>query len=225
MSLKALPNEEKPRERLQHLGADALSSFELLAIILGSGTKGNSVLDLSKNLLSQFGSLRNLAEASIEELTQIKGLGLAKAVKLKAALTFGKRAYNPGYQSRYKVQTPEHAYHYLKDSFANEKREVLVSLLLDVKGYVITKKIVSIGTLSQTLIHPREVFYDAIRHKASSLVIAHNHPSGDPTPSKEDIEMTEQLIKAGELMGIPLQDHLIVGAKTFVSLREVGIFA
>lgn len=225
MSLKTLPDQEKPRERLQQLGADALSSTELLAIILGSGTKGYSVLDLSKDLLTRFGSLRNLAEASVEELKLIKGLGQAKAIQLKAALTFGKRAYNPSYQSRYKVQTPDHAYHYLKDSFVNEKREVLLSLLLDVKGYVIAKKIVSIGTLSQTLIHPREVFYDAIRHKASSLVIAHNHPSGDPTPSKEDIEMTQQLIKAGELMGIPLQDHLIIGAKSFVSLREVGLFS
>lgn len=225
MTIKTLPDQEKPRERLQLNGAEALSSSELLAIILGSGTKGYSVFELSKDLISQFGGLRNLAEASIEELKQIKGLGQAKAIQLKAALTLGKRAYNPSYQSRYKVQTPEHAYHYLKDSLINETREVLVSLLLDVKGYVIAKKIVSVGTLTHTLVHPREVFYDAIRHKASSLVIAHNHPSGDPTPSNEDIVMTRQLIKAGELMGIPLQDHLIIGAKTFISLRETGLFS
>lgn len=225
MTIKTLPDQEKPRERLQLNGAEALSSSELLAIILGSGTKGYSVFELSKDLISQFGGLRNLAEASIEELKQIKGLGQAKAIQLKAALTLGKRAYNPSYQSRYKVQTPEHAYHYLKDSLINETREVLVSLLLDVKGYVIAKKIVSVGTLTHTLVHPREVFYDAIRHKASSLVIAHNHPRGDPTPSNEDIVMTRQLIKAGELMGIPLQDHLIIGAKTFISLRETGLFS
>ena len=225
MTIKSLPEEERPRERLQQLGAEALSSSELLAIILGSGTRGYSVLELSNDLIAQFGGLRNLAEASIEELKQVKGLGQAKAIKLKAVLTFGKRTYNPSHQPRYKVQTPEHAYHYLKDSLQHEPKEVLMSLLLDVKRYVIAKKIVSVGTLTQTLVHPREVFFDAVRQKAASLVLAHNHPSGDPTPSNEDIQMTINLIKAGELMGIPLQDHLIIGSKSFVSLRETGLFS
>lgn len=224
MTIKSLPDQDKPRERLRRLGADALSSTELLAVILGCGTRGFSVLELSKELVSHFGGLRNLAEATIEELLQIKGLGVAQAIKLKAAFSIGKRAYHPTQRRRYRVQSPEHAYHYVKDSLANETKEVLVSLLLDTKGYVITQKIVSIGTLSHTLAHPREVFFDAVRHKAASLVLAHNHPSGDPTPSKHDLEMTGQLIKAGELMGIPLQDHLIIGSRSFVSLREAGVF-
>ena len=223
--MNSLPDQERPRERLRRLGAEALSSTELLAVILGCGTKGFPVLELSKELVTHFGGLRNLADATVEELMLIKGLGAAQAIKLKAAFSLGKRAFHPGLRKRYKIETPEHAYHYLKDFLSEETKEVLVSLLLDTKGYVIAKKTVSIGTLSHTLAHPREVFFDAVRHKAASLVLAHNHPSGDPTPSSHDIEMTTQLIKAGELMGIPLQDHLIVGSRTFVSLREVGLFA
>ncbi len=224
MTIKQLPDTERPRERMQQLGADALSSTELLAIILGSGTRGTSVLQLAENILKQFGTLRKLAAATIEELLQIRGLGKAKAIQLKAAVTFGVRANNPGYRFRYRVLNPQHVYYYVKDELAHESREILQLLLLDIKGYLIVKKTVSIGTLSQTLIHPREVFYEAIRHKAASLIIVHNHPSGDPTPSKEDLELTENLIQAGRLMGIPVQDHIIVGARTFVSLREVGIF-
>jgi DNA repair protein RadC len=224
MTIHSLPAHDKPRERLQALGADALSSSELIAIILGSGTKGSSVLQLSQEIIAHFGSLPKLIQATVEELQQIRGLGTAKAIQLKAALTLGKRAFNTGYLSRCKIQTPEHAYRYVKDDLQHETREILLSVLLDTKGTVIAKQIISIGTLSNTLVHPREVFYFAIRHKAASLVLAHNHPSGDPTPSQADIEMTSALIKAGELLGIPLQDHLIVGARTFVSLREVGVF-
>ncbi|ADI38590.1 UPF0758 protein pc1765 [Waddlia chondrophila 2032/99] len=224
MTIRSLPDQEKPRERLQRLGADALSSTELLAVILGCGTRGCSVLELSKELIARFGGLRHLADATIEELLQMRGVGTAQAIKLKAAFSLGKRAYHPGQLRRYRVQTPEHAYAYVKDFLLQETKEVLISLLLDTKGDLITQKIISIGTLSHTLAHPREVFFDAVRHKAASLVIAHNHPSGDPTPSRHDIEMTAQLIKAGELMGIPLQDHLIIGSRTFVSLREIGLF-
>lgn len=223
MTIKQLPDCERPRERLQRLGEEALSTTELLAIILGSGTKGVSVLQLAENILKYFGTLKKLSVSTVEELLQIKGLGKAKAIQLKAALTFGVRATHPGYQSKCKILTPEHAYHYVKDELVRESREILQLLLLDVKGYLIAKKTVSIGTLSQTLIHPREVFFEAIRHKAASMIIAHNHPSGDPTPSKEDLELTESLINAGRLMGIPVQDHIIIGARTFVSLREVGV--
>lgn len=224
MTIKQIPSQDRPRERLKEKGADALAANELLAVLLGSGTKGHSVLELSQTILSEFGSVRAVSEATLEELQQIKGLGEAKAIQLKAALALGKRAYGQPYQSRYKIQTPAHAYHYIKDDFLGEKREHLIVILLDIKGYVIKKHVVSIGILSNTLIHPREVFYPAIRHKAASLVLVHNHPSGDPTPSKEDLEVTESLIEAGKLMGIPIQDHIIIGSRGFVSLREVGLF-
>lgn len=224
MTVKELPPGERPRERLIEKGADALAANELLAVLLGSGTKGNSVMQLSQEILSEFGGLKAVSEATLEELQKIKGLGQAKAIQLKAALTLGKRAYGNRYRSRYKIQTPSHAYNYVKDDFLGEKREHLVVILLDIKGYVIKKHVVSIGILSNTLIHPREVFYPAIRHQSASLVLVHNHPSGDPTPSKEDLSVTESLIEAGKLMGIPIQDHIIIGDKGFVSLREVGIF-
>lgn len=221
-SIQNMPVEERPRERLIRFGPEAMSTVELIAVILGSGTKTVPVLQLAHELVARFGSLRGLSEATLEELCQIKGVGSAKAVQLKAAFNLGLRASKPDIFPKFHVQHPLHVYHLVKDELEKETREVFVAILKDVKGNLIRSKVIAIGTLSKTLIHPREVFHLAIRHKAASIILAHNHPSGDPTPSSEDFEVTDILVQVGNVMGIPVQDHLIIGLNKYVSLREKG---
>lgn len=221
-SIQDLPAEERPRERLKLFGAESLSTIELIAIILGSGSKTKPVLQLAQEVMVRFGGLQQLAEATIAELLEIKGIGLAKAIQLKATFNLGMRVSRQEVTVRYRIEHPSHAYHLLKDELENEKREHFMVILLDVKGYVICHEVVSIGSLSNTLVHPREVFYPAIRHKAASLIVAHNHPSGDPTPSHDDFETTKALVEASSLMKIPLNDHIIIGQQKFVSLRQQG---
>ena len=221
-SVLRLPIEERPRERLLKF-AEAMSTTELIAIILGSGTKGISILQLSHSIMSRFETPQQLAEASIEELSQIKGLGPAKALQLKAAVGLGIRVCKHSTAPKYRIDNPIHAYNLVKDELQNEKRELFLVVLLDTKGCSMGHHIVAIGTLSGVLIHPREVFHPAIRHKAASIILFHNHPSGDPTPSTEDLETTKTLIHAGSIIGIPVNDHLIIGDNTYVSLRQKGV--
>jgi DNA repair protein RadC len=223
LRIHKLPESERPRERLLKHGAEALSTVELIAILLGSGTKSNPIMQLSQLLLTHFGSLNCLAEATIEELCQIKGIGLTKALQLKACLSLGTRLSRQAAIPKYPIVHPSHAYHLVKDEIQNEKREVFMVILLDVKNGLICYEIISIGTLSSSLVHPREVFYPAIRHKAASVILVHNHPSGDPTPSQHDFDVTQTLIESGRLIGIPVNDHLIIGSESFISLREKGI--
>lgn len=222
-SIQHLPEEERPRERLVRFGPEAMSTAELIALILGSGTKSMPVLQLAQEIIVKFGSMQQLADATLTELRQIKGVGAAKAIQLKAAFTLGIRASKQSIPPKYRIENPIHAYHLIKDGMERETRELFVVILQDVKGFVICHEVVAIGTLSKALVHPREVFYPAIRHKASSLIIAHNHPSGDPTPSKEDYDLTKKLVEVGALMSLPVQDHLIIGAQRFVSLRQLGV--
>jgi DNA repair protein RadC len=221
-SISHLPEQERPRERLLRYGPESMSTTELIALILGSGTKTKSVLELAHELVMHFGSLDQLATATISELCQIKGIGAAKAIQIKAAFSLGLRASKQVLAPKYRIENPLHAYYLVKDEMEKEKRELFVVILQDTKGYVICHEVVAIGTLSQALVHPREVFYPAIRHKAASLILAHNHPSGDPTPSPEDHELTKLLVEAGRLMGLPIQDHLIIGHQTYTSFRQKG---
>lgn len=221
-SIYDLPKEERPRERFVRYGSESLSTSELIALILGSGTKSRPVLQLAQEVLVKFGTLQQLAEATLAEILEIKGIGLAKALQLKAALGLGLRASKSPITNKYRIEHPLHAYHLIKDELEAEKREHFVVILQDAKGYVICHEVVSIGTLSQTLVHPREVFYPAIRHKAASMIVAHNHPSGDPTPSPQDIDLTKSLLQASQLIGIPLHDHLIVGRSSYLSMRQMG---
>jgi DNA repair protein RadC len=217
-----MPSEERPRERLSRFGPEAISSAELIAIILGSGMRGKSVLQLAQELLNLFGSLKDLANASIEELCTVKGLGSAKAVQLKAAFSLGLKVASQEMPPRFQIHSPQHAYNLVKDELENAESERFVVILQDTKGGVIRHETVSIGTLSQTIIHPREVFHPAIRHKAASIVLAHNHPSGDPTPSPEDYSVTEILVDAGKTLGIPVNDHIVIGRQCYISMREQG---
>lgn len=215
-----MPLEDRPRERLLRYGVESLSLPELLAILLSTGTKGKSVLQLSQELLMHFGDLNGLLEASITELTEIKGIGKAKAIQLKAAFGIALRqSHTPASPF---IAKPRDAFEIVREEIALQKQELLVILLRDVKGRMIHRERVSQGTLSEVLVHPREVFYPAVRHKAHSLIIAHNHPSGDPTPSNADLELTRLLMHSSKVMGIGLDDHLIIGKDSFISLREKG---
>jgi len=220
MNLHNIPLEERPRERLIRHGVEALSLAELLAILLVTGTQGKSVLALAHEILAKFGTIEGLLEASISELCEIKGVGKAKAIQLKAAFGIALKT-----SSRSVANTPitsYDAYTLVKDDLSRQKQERLVVILKDVKGRLITHETISVGTLSEVLVHPREVFYPAVRHKASSFILAHNHPSGDPTPSSADLELTRHLMKSSRIMGIGLEDHLIIGSDRFVSLKEAG---
>lgn len=220
-SIQSLPIGQRPRERMLMLGPDAVSSIELLMIVLGSGTQGMTVIQLAQELMGKFGSLHAISEATIPELCMTRGMGATKAAQLKAAFTLGVRASKDEGTVRKCVKNPQQAYLLLKDELMHARCEHFMAILLDTKSCVIAVEKVAIGTLSQVQIHPREVFYQAIRHTAASLILAHNHPSGDPSPSKEDVEVTAGLIEAGKVMGIPVQDHLIIGKDRFLSLRQV----
>ena len=221
MKLNNIPIQERPRERLIHHGTDRLSLTELLAILLTTGTKDKSVLMLSQEIVNRFGS--RLIEVSIEELMEIKGIGQAKAIQLKAALGIAKKLTPPPIDPKTPLQIDE-AYELVRQQLAHQKQEMIVVILKDVKGRLIKMVNVAIGTLSDVLIHPREIFYPAVRHKASSLILVHNHPSGDPTPSPADLEVTHHLIKSSRVMGIHLDDHLIIGANSYTSLKALGVF-
>ncbi len=216
-----LPEQERPRERLYHQGAEAMTSAELIAIILGSGSKQRSVLTVAQELIAHFNNLKALVDASVEELCQVAGIGTAKAIQVKAALALGMRANSQKRGQREPIEHPSHAYELIKDRLEGETRELMGVILQDTKGRVIGEEIVSIGTLSKTLVHPREVFYPAIRHKAASFILFHNHPSGDPTPSKEDFIVTKELVTVSKTMRIPMNDHLILGDGCYTSLRSL----
>ncbi len=220
--MKALPAEERPRERLLRDGVDALSLSELIAIVLGSGTHGKSVLDLSQELLERFGGLEKLLDASVVELMQIKGIGRAKAIQLKAVFGIVLKCRKPLSSRKYPIASARAAYELAQGEIAHIPQEVLLVILRDVRGNLLHFEQVSIGTLSQVLAHPREIFYPAVRYKAHSMIIAHNHPSGDPTPSRSDLELTRTLLEASRVMSIGLDDHLIVCQDRFISLREMG---
>ena len=223
MNLHSLPPQERPRERLQQVGAESLSLRELLAILLTTGTKEKSVLDIAGEVVARFGTLQHLLEASIEELMEIKGIGKAKAIQLKAAFGIALKTTQKTFSETSQIDTQQ-AYELVRHTLAPQKQEMLMVILKDVKGRLITIEKVSIGTLTNVLIHPREVFFPAVRHKAHSMMIAHNHPSGDPTPSDDDLKLTRHLLESSRIMGIRLDDHLIIGKDKFISLKWLGLF-
>ncbi len=220
--LKDFPKEERPRERLMNYGAVSLSNQELLAILLRTGTKSESVIQLANRLLTQFGGLLWLKDAALEELMSIKGIGQAKAVQIAATVELGRRISNLTYDDRFVIRSPEDGANYVMNDMRFLTQEHFVCLYLSTKNQVIHKQTVFIGSLNASIVHPREVFKEAFRRSAASIICFHNHPSGDPSPSREDIEVTKRLVKCGELLGIKVLDHIIIGDKKFVSLKEKG---
>ncbi len=223
-ALAKLPKEERPRERLVAGGEEALSLIELLALCLGNGRQGASALALAEELVATFGGLTSLMEATVSELTAIKGIGVAKAARLKAVFALARRQGREAGLAKYPVRRPEDAHTLLKKHFQSCGKEMAVAIFRDVKGNAFYDEVIAIGTLSEVLVHPREIFCAAIRHRAYSLILAHNHPSGDPRPSREDVALTKLLIASGKVVGVPLDDHLIIGRTQYVSLWEQGLF-
>jgi DNA repair protein RadC len=215
--IKNWPEGERPREKLLQLGAQALSPAELLALIIGSGdaASGRSALDLGRELLVQFKSLRSLADASCAELQRVKGVGPAKSTCLKAALDLARRVGEADRvlesPTRFTSACQLIQHLNLKFEFRDRHREYFMALLLDGKNRIITRAQISEGSLNQSIVHPREVFNVAVRESAAAMILLHNHPTGDPAPSPEDLEVTRRLCEAGQLMGIKVLDHIIIG--------------
>lgn len=203
-------------------GVEALSVQELIAILLVTGVKGKSVLVLAQEMLLHFKGLEGLLNATVQELMEIKGIGEAKAILLKAAFGIAQRTARLAQEPLQAMNTLESAFSLAKLEIGNLSKEALLVILRDVRGRLIHHEVVGIGTLSQVLVHPREVFNPAVRHRAHSLILAHNHPSGDPTPSTADIELTRAMVRSSQVMGIGLDDHLIVSKTSFYSMRQHG---
>ena len=218
------PSDERPRERLEKMGASALSVTELLAIQLRTGSLEQSALGLAGELLRAFGGLRGVAAASREELSKVKGIGPVKATEICAAVEMSRRLSALSGEEKPCIRSPQDVSNLLMAEMRDLKKEHLRSLLLDTKNRVMKTCTVSIGILDSSLVHPREVFKDAIIASAAAIIVAHNHPSGDPSPSAEDRRITQRLHECGQLLGIELLDHIIIGDNRFVSLKERGVF-
>jgi len=222
-TVRDLPVEERPRERLQKVGADNLSTQELLALIIEKGGKGQTVLTVAQNLLAYFGNLNNMKNASIEELKKIKGIGFATACKLQAAFKLGEKAEHQPKKYGEKIEGPEIIFNILKKEIGDKKKESFYILSLTTRNNLISVDKVSTGTLSASLAHPREVFLSAIKNSASTVIIVHNHPSGDTQPSEDDLEITKRLVEAGKILGIDVIDHIIVAKHSFFSFKEKNL--
>jgi DNA repair protein RadC len=204
---------------------EALSAQEILAVILGRGIAGESVMVTAQRLLSQFGNLKGIAGASVEELSQVKGIGLAKAAQIKAAFELSRRLEGyPQAEDKPIVKTPEDVASLVRGRLRGKKKEHFLALLLDTRNRLIKVSEIAIGSLDASIVHPREVFKEAISASAASVIFAHNHPSGDPTASEDDIRLTKRLVKAGEIVGIDVLDHIIIGDKNYLSLKREGLF-
>lgn len=221
--LKDLPEDLLPRERLFQYGPEALSNREILAIILRTGVKGENVLNFAERLLSDNGGLSGLARLTVHELTQQHGMGVAKAAELKAALELGRRSVSSDPMVRPVINSPQDIAHLVMEEMRYLDREHFRVVSLSTKNHVLGISPISIGSLNSSLVHPRECFKEAIRRNSNAIILLHNHPSGDPTPSREDIDVTRRLSDGGQILGIEVLDHVIIGDNRYISLKERGI--
>src|SRR3989338_3993049 len=221
-TLHDLPQEERPRERLVQFGEQALAAQELLQLILGRGIAGESVVVTAQKLLSHFGSLQKLSEASIEELLSIKGIGLAKAAQIKAVFEIGRRVstQTPAYKSK-ELTDPEKVFRFMRSKIKDYSKERFYMISLNTRNWTMGE--ISVGNLDSSLAHPREVFSEAIKNKAASIILVHNHPSGDPEPSEDDLMVTKKLVEVGKVVNIEVLDHVIITKNSFVSFKEKDI--
>lgn len=223
VTIHDFPLGERPRERMQYYGPAALSNAELLAILLRVGRPGENVVELSTRLLSEFGGLAGLSRASFNDLMTIKGVSVAKAAQLKAAIELGRRLLMTSPDARPQITSPLDAANLLMLEMGSLEQENLRTLLLDTKNRVLASPTIYIGNVNSSIIRVSEVFREAIRENATAMIVAHNHPSGDPTPSPEDVSVTRSIVEAGSLLGIDVLDHIVIGHQRFVSLKERGL--
>lgn len=223
ITIKDLPLEERPRERMQELGAGSLSNAELLAIILRTGYREESAIRLAERILFQSEGLRYLPEMTLEELQKIKGVGPVKAVQIKAALELGRRMILSIKQEGLSLTSPGEVANYLMEEMRFYNKEYFKIVLLNTKNQLISFEDISVGSLNASIVHPREIFHYPIKKSAAAIILVHNHPSGDPTPSREDLDVTKRLVEAGEILGIKVLDHIIVGEGRHLSFKEKGL--
>lgn len=225
-----MPDQERPRERLEAAGAHSLSDTELLAILLRTGRAGRSVIDVARDVLTTFGGdLSRIAMASLTELQQIRGIGRAKAIEIRAAFTLAHRLSTREKHQRPKLESPAAVADLMREHFRPKKQEEFHALLLDTKHSLLRDECITVGLVDRSQVHAREVFRNAIRESCSRIILTHNHPSGDPTPSAQDISCTKNLVSAGKIVGIQILDHVIIGARTaerprdYLSMREENL--
>ncbi len=223
LTIKDLPLEERPREKLQNLGPEALSNAELLAVLLRTGSNRESAVQLAARLLALSGGLRALPDLSLEEMLAIRGMGPAKAIMIKAALELGRRLATTPRGEAGSITNPRQAAQLFMEELRYKKKEHFQVLLLNTKNHVISREEISVGSLNASIVHPREIFNVPLRKSAASIILVHNHPSGDPSPSQEDLEVTRRLVDAGNILGIAVRDHIIIGDGCFFSFKEKGL--
>ena len=221
-SIENMPSSERPRERFLRYGVSNLKTSELISIILNTGTKDHSVIELSNSIISSVHDISELKYITLNKLKKIEGIGNVKAIKILSAIELGKRVYYDNNMEKIKLNTASKVYEYMKDKFDDNKQEYFYALYLDTKKNLIDKKLLFIGTINQSIVHPREIFKNAYLLSASSIICVHNHPTGDFDPSKEDILFTKSLIEIGKIQGIKIVDHIIIG-NGYYSFFDNGI--
>ncbi|HPD73773.1 MAG TPA: DNA repair protein RadC [bacterium] len=225
MKIKDLQKEEKPREKMVEKGSEVLTDVELLAIIIRSGGKDTSATGLSRELILKFGNLKKVLSADIEQLKNFKNIDIAKATSIKAVEEISKRYLTPFKEDAIKIKSPKDVYDLIRKEVINKEEEYLFLICLDSRNRLISKEVISKGTINETLIHPREIFKKALNKNAYSIILVHNHPSNEPDPSDEDRKVTKRIFRAGIDMGIPLTDHLIVTSNDFMSMKAQNLIS
>lgn len=224
MKINDLANHQKPRERMLNYGASHLSHAELLAILINTGRKGYSSLDIANELLKSIVNLKELKHLSINDLNKIKGVGLYKALTLKAAFELGERMHSGSVDDKIQINNPKDAADFMMGKIEHLTQEKFIALFLNSKNIIIKQKTIFMGTLNSAIVHPREIYSEAVKCASNAIIVLHNHPSGDTTPSLEDIKTTDRLRECGDILGIQLLDHVIIGDHTYLSMVEEGYF-
>jgi len=226
-TVRDLPITERPRERLIKLGPEALSAQELLALIIARGIPGKSVITIAQEVLSKFGNIKNIGEATIEQLCQIRGIGPAKAAQLKTCFEIGRRLETQEIEQskskKFILSSPKDVVKLSQSILKDKKKEYFLVFPLDSRNKLMKEEIVSIGSLNANIAHPREIFKQAISNNAAQVILVHNHPSGDPEPSEDDLKITKQLVEAGKILGIDVLDHIIITKDRYLSFKDKGL--
>lgn len=216
-----IPEEERPRERLIRNGPESLSNAELLGVILRTGSREENVVNLCNRILKEY-NIKQLSLANVTRLTQVHGIGKAKAAQIAAVFELARRLETFVEEPKRKICSPKDVYVLMYPKMREQKKEKFITLCLDTKNQVLKEEVVSIGSLNASIVHPREVFKSALMESSASVIMVHNHPSGDPSPSREDIMVTEKMVEGGKLLGIDVLDHIIIGDGKYVSLKDEG---